>query len=823
MGHSHRPTLKQQNKPFKSGHASKSSLKEASKGRLPGKSTKQSSTSHLSTTQTKQDRRNTTKQLQLKKRAAIVQDGRIFAGRAGVPRIVCVVELGEDTNGKRFAKDLCEVLEEDFKEDEAGVVNIKAPRFKTSLQFLFPLAGDFYATLDSAKAADYVVLLLSDEEDVSEWGETLLRSFQSQGVPEIVAVCQSPNPTTPPTAPPSATLKSLLSFSTYFFPSLQKVYHTTTPSDASVTLRALCEGIPKDVSWRNGRGWLVNESTELGWTPSTNGEGEGAEQGTLVVRGYLRGGKWSADRLVHIPNFGDFMVEKIISAPLPSTHARASSSSMSTDPEAPSVLSKPDPETADDLTELNDPDFMANEQTWPTEDDMPAPVSGENGERGLMLPPALPGTTPKTVKRVPKGTSAYQAAWIEEGDEQEGDDSDDDDDDDDDMEIDGGSEGEDIQGGGLDGLDGEEGVDVEVESRMGGTSVAFRELDEDEEEAQLKSYRASRAVEDRNDQAFPDEIDTPMHIPASTRFQRYRGLRSFRTSPWDPYENLPVDYAKIFGFKDYERTGKRVIKEGKEVGVEVGSHVEVHIKDVPKAVFDAHRSSVPFILFSLLEHEHKQSVLHFVVQRNTEYDEPVRAKDPLILCVGPRRYRINPIYSQHVRGGGKGANNVHKSERFLRAGTAMVATTYGPIVFGKQPCLLLRETDDSQAPILVASGSFMNADTTRIIAKRIILTGHPVKIHKKTATIRYMFFNPDDVAYFKPIQMHTKMGRTGHITESLGTHGYYKAHFDAILNPQDTVCMSLYKRTYPKWSETFKVGPSAALSEMDDDDEMVEE
>ena len=46
------------------------------------------------------------------------------------------------------------------------------------------------------------------------------------------------------------------------------------------------------------------------------------------------------------------------------------------------------------------------------------------------------------------------------------------------------------------------------------------------------------------------------------------------------------------------------------------------------------------------------------------------------------------------------------------------------------------------APELVAMGSFMNPDTTRIIAKRIILTGHPFKVHKKTATIRYMFFNP---------------------------------------------------------------------------------
>jgi len=146
-----------------------------------------------------------------------------------------------------------------------------------------------------------------------------------------------------------------------------------------------------------------------------------------------------------------------------------------------------------------------------------------------------------------------------------------------------------------------------------------------------------------------------------------------------------------------------------------------------------------------------------------------------------------------------------------------VATTFGPVCFGKTACLLLRDEGagqgtspcfpmnhtDETVPSLVAMGSFLSPDPTRIIAKRIILTGHPFKVHKKTATIRYMFFNREDIEYFKSVELHTKFGRVGHITEPLGTKGYFKVHFDGPFQQIDTVCMSLYKRQYPKVCHLF--------------------
>ena len=99
---------------------------------------------------------------------------------------------------------------------------------------------------------------------------------------------------------------------------------------------------------------------------------------------------------------------------------------------------------------------------------------------------------------------------------------------------------------------------------------------------------------------------------------------------------------------------------------------------------------------------------------------------------------------------------------------------------------------------LIATGTSLPPSLNRVIAKRIILTGHPLKIHKKLVTVRYMFFNDKDVKWFKSLLLWTRRGRSGFIKESLGTHGYFKAMFDGKINPMDAVAVSLYKRVWPR-------------------------
>jgi len=154
----------------------------------------------------------------------------------------------------------------------------------------------------------------------------------------------------------------------------------------------------------------------------------------------------------------------------------------------------------------------------------------------------------------------------------------------------------------------------------------------------------------------------------------------------------------------------------------------------------------------------KLSIMHFKIKRTTENKEVVPSKQLMDFHCGFRRISLKPLLSAETKPGA--ASEKYKSMRFLRDDMPAVATAVCPIIFAPGKVLVFTEKSmaSNSVDAIVATGVVMPPNPMRVVLKRIILTGYPLKCHKKKAVVRYMFFDPKDIKYFKPVHVTTKNG-----------------------------------------------------------------
>lgn len=537
-----------------------------------------------------------------------------------------------------------------------------------------------------------------------------------------------------------------------------------------------------------------------------------ANDKTLRLTGYLRGtAPLDANGLIHVPNAGTFAIKSVGSA-VNRAPFRRTKTSTGSDSNV-ELLVHSDPMKREALDMFASPDALDGEQNLVGFDEENEDNFDSDDEaEGTM---AADGTFKAASDARPAGWSDYQSAWLDAVDDEGG-------------ERDYGELAFSLNkkdaasvSGGLD-IDMDEANDVTAEER-----------------ALLLGNRRKNQQEDLE---FPDEVEIGEDDKASERFQRYRSLKSFRKSYWDPKENLPESYGTIYHFSSFRATqndvvadAKDVIKVANEVGrswwggaptsngsadmedeanedlellegcVSSGAYVTITVEGVNSSAFSLLSSHSVICAVGLLPHENKVSVMHIACSQTTKCeqpeDTPIKSKDILTFRCGWRTWQSRPVFSQNNINSDK-----HKFERYLpTGGTFFAATVFGPATYSPCPVLVFREptgVTGGNRRQLVAVGSTLGADADRIVVKRITLTGYPVRVHKRHATVKYMFYNPDDVKWFKPAGLLTKHGLQGNIVESVGEHGTMKCLFNAPIKQHDTVCLPLYKRVFPKYAQS---------------------
>ncbi|KAG8503000.1 hypothetical protein CXB51_000983 [Gossypium anomalum] len=731
------------------------------------------------------------KMLREQKKEALLKEKRASSGSASPPRVMFLFPLSASVNVSSLAEDILRLLSADV--GGAFSSTVVSSEYKLRATVLHAPHGDLLSCMEMAKVADLIAFVASATEQstcdyIDSFASLCLSVFRSLGLPSTVVFIRD----LPTELKRRNDAKKIITSSlTSEFPEDCKFYPADTKDDLHKFMWLFREQRLTTPRWRNQRPYLIAQKVDM--VPDDSSP----EKCTLLLTGYTRAHSFSVNQLVHVSGAVDFQLSRIeiMKDPIPLNARKDHNAMDSDDIEDAEIIRSlaPDPSSQEPLLVENVPDPLAGEQTWPTEVEM---AEAERNQKQKRL----------RKRALPRGTSEYQAAWIV--DDTDGEDSGvENDGDDDGMLLDEGESGfpsqEDTSNPGFEEdqaslhlRDSDE--ETENDSVMMEGDNMTREQMEDE----IKKIKEAHA----EDEEFPDEVDTPLDVPARKRFAKYRGLKSFRTSSWDPKESLPPEYARIFAFDNFARTQKHVVakalkveQEGRDDCAPVGSFARFYIKEVPFHVASklcAASRTAPIVLCGLLQHESKMSVLHFSVKKHDSYDAPIKSKEELIFHVGFRQFVARPIFSTDNINSDK-----HKMERFLHAGRFSIASIYAPISFPPLPLIALKGAAGASTPAVAAVGSLRSIDPDRIILKKIILTGYPQRVSKLKATVRYMFHNPEDVRWFKPVEVWTKCGRRGRVKEPVGTHGAMKCIFNGGLQQHDTVCMSLYKRAYPKWPE----------------------
>jgi pre-rRNA-processing protein TSR1 len=797
---------REKHKPFKGGKRRNKSASEK-KGRVEtkrGMTSASGASGCISASQNKANRKNAAKVSQRNKRQILLDQARIFSGINGAPKIVTIIPISP-CDGNKLSMDLLNVLsspvaqtadDESFRHVTKNCAFHRSERFRSN--FLFTACNrKLLDILPLVSVSDFLILAINASDvNVDEWARQCLKSICAYGIPNLlpVFVPEHDAPDSASNASSSKKHQAAKKEWSEFFKSqygCTKVHDVSNVGERYELERIISQQQLKPIHWRDSHPYMVSNS--VSFQPQEGSSNSSEEIGMLVIKGHMRGSKpFSANHDVYVHGYGQFPLLSMKSTLEESKIIHRELKSMDVDDSPISTTRSLSLDTDNDSIEIN----SRSESFY---------------SQNATTPPNGNIKTKKTKSKASMhGVSDYQAAWIIESDSEE------------ELSADDTRSSKSLTDMDL--------SDYSEDSAASEWEDDDMEQDIEQEADDLIIYKKSiidSGDKIERDREFPDYVDLEdaQELSARVRLQKYRGVTNLRQIIWEDDGFLPSEYENISQFDNFRLSEHRALHGNDQATSDSnhfftpGEYVCLYLGNFPLRLFESlasqasTNSHIPLACFGLLLYEDLHTVLQFSMSKSmTTWTEPIRSKESFIAICGYRIYEISPLFSEPISSDSK-KSSLSKYLRYLHFGTGkdtaaqtVLGTAYGHVQFGSPPILLFKTSGNSTFPVneqdihLAMTGVLRDMNPSHCIIKRAVLAGHPFKIHKKSAVVRFMFFSPDDVKHFKKIPLYTKNGKQGQIISSLGTHGYMKCAFNKQLQQQELVCMSLYRRVFPKWN-----------------------
>eukprot|EP00808_Paulinella_micropora_P001593 g58742.t1 len=752
-GHHHRSSFKVGKKPHKG--STKGSVARKNRGKVE-RATRSHSVKVEEGGRVKDRRFNEAKQRQRLKREDIMNKKRL-GGRGHSAKMVGLLPLSDRVDMGAVCKlvqDACEGGSTWSSSCPAIFSNTAHVAKRNQHYVFYNIPREATVVLDVAKVVDILVLVTCPNEEGDELGDDALAQhcltiLKAQGLPATIATIQGL--ATLPDKKQHA-LRKLAGryFATALGEAGQRILSVDSAEHAVQLHRWLAHLNMREVSWRQHRPYMLAE----GWRWQPHDAAAEHSTGTLLVSGFLRAGSTpsskalSANQLVHLTGYGDFQlskIERVLDEQPPASAADCSTPWPSTQ-----LLMTSD-ERRKPLQALVPLDPLAHEQSLISDQELKEARQQRQEARDA------------STCAVEGGVSAYQSLWNELADEEDKDQQAD-------QPLSEAKEDE------VQHMEAHEEEEDEGEDALMATLAKPKA---DKPYAELGLDQKRKLEQDEVD--WPDQVETPRETVLRDRYARYRGLKSFAKSFWDKKESLPLEYSQLCQLEQFQAIYKHIIQtepgaeqededmddtksvsESEEEAEEdldfrlgparagTGRRVVLHIEGVPAACDKHAQQGLPLLVWGLLDHERKVSVLHFQVKRHAEYDLPVKGKEPMLFHVGFRRFLSRPIYTHLPQ---KGKPDKFLVSRFFQPGRFCVASVYGHITFPPAPVLMFKPAPERKDSVGMGASDIKDCGAGELVA----------------SVARYMFYHPDDIRWFKPVMLWTKFGLTGQITEPHGT------------------------------------------------------